>query len=252
MVVVRIKNFLLALIGSTLHRLLYKRLPRSIKSSLIMMGGPSANKDVIAYQKHWDIAVASNLIDPVYFMKKVDASFYIHCFSDPSFLQNKIKFKKFKLIVSRNAGSNYLIVVPVQYIKSIWVLGKFFQGKISFYNANHTYHSKGFHIDKFSFPNMQTILLDCALPLMLYAEAKKIYITGFDADYGNGEVKQYSDGVMSGSENESVKQNWAEHATKNALMMCILSKNFYCNQVQVNFSKCSGFYKKYRNWLDNV
>lgn len=238
------KNFLLNILGLFLHSLSLKRfnITKSHSSGLVLMAGPSADLDDLSSESY-SVSITSNLMNPLNHIERVNSNQYFHCFSDPSIITHTEKFQCFKSIIEFSETRNdYFILIPVQYFKSKYVLSLFFNKKVYFYNQNNSYQKKqGLKISKYSFPNMDTILLDCAIPWLSYIGVKDIFISGFDANYGNENIKKYTSSNYSVVDDGLVKSCWAGNVRFNAYLITELLKRV--NNSNITFSKKSGFWK---------
>ena len=235
------KGVLLNVVGKILHKFVYKSLPSNIENVFIMMGGPSLDSEKESLSKKWSLSITANLTDPSVHMNRVNASLYVHCFSDPSILSNKGKFSSFKKIVRFSRRHQYLILVPTNYLKSWFVFVAMLKGEVKIYNQNYSFQNNGIVFEKYSYPNMNTIFLDCALPLAVYSGAKSIYVSGFDANYGIATSKQYSTSVMPGSMLEVIDNSWSDVVQNNAELIITIVKAF--SDTDIVFSHHSGFYR---------
>lgn len=235
------KYVLLNVIGKILHKLVYKSLPVNIENVFVMMGGPSLDSEDDSLSKKWSLSITANLADPSVHMNKVNASLYAHCFSDPSILSDKGKFCSFKKIVNFSRRNPYLVLVPSTYLKSWFVFVAMLKGEVKIYNQNYSFQNKGIVFEKYSYPNMKTIFLDCALPLAVYSGAKSIYVSGFDANYGSAKSKLYSTSVMPGSIFEEVDSRWSDVVRNNTELIVAIVEGF--SDTRISFSRYSGFYQ---------
>lgn len=242
-----IKDF----IGKVLHMRTNKKLSKNapINDCVILMSGPSNELDDFS-EKKYDIAITSNLTDPKEFCKRVKSKNYIHCFSDPDIINSKDKRNKLLHILdfSKNRD-DYILLVPFSFIKCKEIRKSFFLKSLMFYNTNNSFReNKGLLINNISFPNMNTIMLDCALPLASYLKANNIFISGFDANYGVG-AKNYSKTNMTLEDNSEVLSGWNDIVKKNALILTTILEEI--NKNKVTYSNNSGFGKYLYEKLNN-
>ncbi|EHZ2574229.1 hypothetical protein K5N30_003098 [Vibrio parahaemolyticus] len=215
--------------------------------AIILMSGPSNENDTYST---CDLAVTSNLTNPHDFTKRITSKEYIHCFSDPDIITNEEKEKIFLDILRfARERDNYTLLVPVTYLKFKVIRANFFSESINFYNTNNSFKNKaGLTINKTSFPNMNTILLDCALPFSSYIGINEVFVSGFDAHYGVGK-KSYSSSNYEYNDKEKPVDNWKDIVKVNAVIMSKILKEI--NGTKINYSEKSGFGKYLNEKFDN-
>ncbi len=241
-----VKDKIVGLLGRFFHKKGYKKIKRNLigknNQGIILMSGPSNEKDSF-YNKTFDVAATSNLMQPKLFEKKVCANTYFHFFSDPSIISNPEKFQIFLDIYNYSKSKdNYYLVVPFNYIKKLRMVNIIFSKNVCIYNADLVYRSNlGFKLDKFCFPNMNTILLDSTLPWLAFLGTKNIEVSGFDAFYGTGNDKSYSSNTYNIKEKNIVESEWGKEVKDNAIVMTQLLHRL--TDSSICYSKNSGFYK---------
>lgn len=236
----------ISIIGRFFHFFSYfilKKRFNNNESGFVLMGGPSS--DLYCTSEEYDVAIASNLTDPIAFIKKVKSGSYFHCFSDPSILSVRAKREMFNEIVNYSKKDDrYVVLIPVQYIKDLSILKLAFQRRVFIYNQNSLWRQRAsFHLSKYSYPNMSTILLDCALPWLVFNRVEKIDVIGFDADYGVESHKKYSSANISYEEElgENTRDGWSKLVVKNAnLYIELLS---LVSDTKIRFDPNSGYGK---------
>ncbi|EMQ2878238.1 hypothetical protein V9N52_003549 [Vibrio navarrensis] len=237
------KNIILEIIGRILHYISYRKENKGpVENALVLMSGPSNELDDFS-DKLYSVSIASNLTSPEGFKNKVKSKIYYHCFSDPSILTDQNKFKIFGDIIKyAKENDDYKILLPIQYLKNIKIYKIIFNRNVIFYNQNMSYQKKqGIRFDKYTYPNMNTILLDCALPWVSFLGAKNIFVSGFDANYGNDNSKKYSNINLTHIEENTNRSLWSDEVKFNAQVMTKLIEK--TNGCKVNFSINSGFWK---------
>ncbi len=239
--------------GMFFHCISYRKVIKkcSFESALILMSGPSNDSDDLI-KKYYDISVTSNLTNPEKFLNRVNSELYFHCFSDPSIISEEGKRKIFNDILDFSEScDHYYVLIPFNYIKDFKMFKLLFKKRVLIYNANMDYQlDLGLKINKYSYPNMNTILLDCALPWVSYLGTESVFVAGFDANYGTASnYKEYSSLNFGYTEKNNIKNGWSDEVKKNALIFTSLLEKM--NRNKISYSHNSGFGKYINEKFNN-
>ncbi|QFS84836.1 hypothetical protein [Roseivivax sp. THAF197b] len=209
----------------------------------VLMSGPSLNKHKLSKLEAETVAISNTFDACALKTKKLKSVYYF--ISDPDMFQNLQKVG----IIEKNISilkKEIILVIPRRFL----LKRKFFRvflklaihkGRLSLYKADDkSYKSLSYTFSKTSFPNLQTVLLDAAIPTLIHKGYKDITVYGTDLNYGNSDKKSYGLTSQSLQEKNEIKDQseWREFVISGIIFYISLAKRHY--GAKIYFDRDSG------------